>query len=96
MEEQAVLDVLSEVEFSVAHWRELGRQLMPKLDLDAIENQYLSLDRRLEKVIERWKCDGDDPSWERLAVAVSQCKMGGGRIMAMKILQKFRLGEAVI
>ena len=92
-EVQDVLDVLDEVGFSTSHWRELGRRLMPHLDLDAIEDQYTKLERRLEEVIKRWKHGGTDPSWQTLADAVSKCRVGGGPNMAAKILKK--CGEAV-
>ena len=93
---QAVLDVLVEVGFSRANWRELGRRLNPDLDLDAIEAQHSRLERRLEEAIERWYNDGDDPSWETLADAVSKCKKGGGKNMEAKIRKKVGLGEAFI
>ena len=93
---QAILDVLVEVGFSIANWRELGRRLKPDLDLDGIEAQHARLERRLEEAIEVWHNDGDDPSWETLADAVSKCKKGGGKNMAAKIRRKVGLGEAVI
>ena len=93
---QAVLDVLVEVGFSRANWRELGRRLKPNLDLDGIEAQHARLDRCLEEAIEKWYNDGDDPSWETLADAVSKCKEGGGKNMAAKIRRKVGLGEAMI
>ena len=93
---QAVLDVLREIGFSRAHWRELGGRLKPDLDLDGIEAQHSRLERRLEEAIERWYNDGDDPSWETLADAVSKCKEGGGKNMAAKIRKKVGLGKALI
>ena len=87
-----VLDVLSEVGFSTAHWRALGRQLKPDLDLDGIEADHPQNTKRcLEEVIRRWECDGDDPSWETLAVTLSKCKDEGGKNMAAKIRKKVGL-----
>ena len=53
-------------------------RLKPDLDLDAIEADFPRVDRRLEEVVKGWQRDGDDPSWETLAEAVSQCKDGDG------------------
>ena len=92
----AVLDVLREVGFSSAHWREFSRRLEPDLDLNGIEaDRPQNTKRCLEEVIRRWESDGDDPSWETLADAVSKCKEGGGKNMAAKI-RKVGLGEAEI
>ena len=90
-ETQNILDVLSEVEFSSAHWRELGGRLKTK-DVDAIAYQHSNPTRCLEEVIREWQRDGDQPSWETLAMAVSLCRQGGGKNMAAKIRG---LGEAV-
>ena len=90
------MDVLREVGFSGAHWRELGGRLKPDVDLDGIEAQHSRLERRLEEAIERWYNAGDDPSWETLADAVSKCKEGGGKNMAAKIRRKVGLGEVVV
>ena len=90
------MDVLREVGFSGAHWRELGGRLKPDVDLDGIEAQHSRLERRLEEAIERWYNAGDDPSWETLADAVSKCKEGGGKNMAAKIQTKVGLGEVVV
>ena len=90
------MDVLREVGFSGTHWRELGGRLKPDLDLDAIEAQHSSLHRCLEELIGKWERDGDDPSWETLADAMSKCKEGGGKNMAAKIRTKVGLGEVVV
>lgn len=89
---QEILDVLKKVKYSTAHWRELGGRLKPDLDLDAIEADY-SGKRRLEKVITRWLCDGEEPSWEKLADAVSKCEESGGKNVAQKIRELVGLGE---
>ena len=72
--------MLRAVEFSAAYWKALGGRLKPDLDLDAIEANYHKVEDRLEKVIDGWQRDGDNPSWETLAKAVSQCTdVGGGK-----------------
>lgn len=93
-ETQNILDVLSEVKFSSAHWRELGGRLQTK-DVDAIGYQHSNPTRCLEEVIKEWQRDGDQPSWETLANAVSLCRQGGGKNMAAKIREKVGTGEAV-
>lgn len=80
--------------FSETGWRELGRRLKPNLDLNRIESEYTELSRRLEEVIESWIRDGDNPSWEALAKAVSCCKKAGGKNVASDIMKKVGLGEA--
>ena len=83
-----MLDVLRAVEFSAAYWKALGGRLKPDLDLDAIEANYHKVEDRLEKVIDGWQRDGDNPSWETLAKAVSQCTdVGGGKNVGRHILQ---------
>ena len=90
-ETKNILDVLSEVKFSSTHWRELGGRLKAK-DVDAIAYQHSNPTRCLEEVIREWQRDGDQPSWETLAMAVSLCRQGGGKNMAAKIRG---LGEEV-
>ena len=90
---QNILDVLSNVGFSAAYWRELGGKLKPEMDVDAIEANYSDVERRLEEVVKKWQQDGDDPSWETLAKAVTGCKKGGGKNVALKIRQRTGLGE---
>ena len=93
---QDVLDVLRGAGFSSAYWRPLGRRLRPDLDLDAIESNHQTVERRLEEVVNGWQRDGET-SWEKLADAVSQCKdEGGGRNIAQKILERVGLGINVI
>ena len=89
------MDVLNDVGFSAAYWRELGGRLKPCLDMDAIEADHGNVKRRLEDVVEKWQRDGDSPSWETLAEAVALCKVGGGKNLAQKIRQRAGLGEAV-
>ena len=73
-----ILDKLRVVGFSSANWRELGQRLTPGSDFDAIEKDCpLNCHRCLEKVIDEWKRNGDGPSWETLAEAVSKCREGG-------------------
>ena len=93
---QKVLDVLSSVGFSAAHWRELGRRLKPDLDVKAIEANHFKVDRCLEEVVDNWQRDGDDPSWEKLAEAVALCREGGGKNVAERIRREAGLGEAVV
>ena len=87
---QNVLDVLREVQYSSAYWRELGRRLKPDLDLDAIEANHARVEARLEAVIGRWCRDGEGATWEGLAQVVCQCRSGGGKNVAEKIRQKTR------
>ena len=87
--------MLSEVKFSSAHWRELAGRSKTK-DVDAIEHKHSDPTRCLEEVIKEWQRDGDKPSWETLATAVSMCRQGGGKNMGAKIREKFGLGEAVM
>ena len=82
------------VGFSAAYWRELGRRLKPNLDVDAIEVTHARPQRRLEDVVEKWMRDGDDPSWETLAQAVTHCREGGGKNVALKIRQETGIGKA--
>ena len=42
----------------------------------------------------KWKRDGDDPSWQTLAEAVSLCREGGGKNVAFMIKQE--TGQGVI
>ena len=91
-----VLDKLREVGFSFANWRELGQRLTPRSDFDAIEKDYPSdCHRCLERVIDEWKRNGDRPSWEILAEAVSQCR-GGGVNVANDLLVKAGLGKIFV
>lgn len=87
---QDVLDVLREVGFSAAYWRELGRRLKPDLDIDAIEANHPRVEDRLEAVVSAWLrgVDYHAGAWQGLANAVQQCRSGGGRNMAEKIRQK--------
>lgn len=96
-ETQNILDVLSdrEVKFSSAHWRELARRLKTR-DVGAIEYKHSDPTRCLEEVLEEWQRDGQEPSWETLAAAVSMCRQGGGKNMAAKIREKVGLGETVM
>ena len=91
---QNILDVLKNVGFSTAYWRELGRRLKPDLDFDGIEANHRRGERCLEEVIMKWKRDGDDPSWQTLAEAVSLCREGGGKNVAFMIKQE--TGQGVI
>ena len=93
----AVLDVLRTLGFSSAYWRELGKKLKPNLDFDAVESHHKDPDRCMEKVIERWYNDGDNPSWESLAKAVSDCQ-GGGRNVADRIRKRvgLQVGKSVL
>ena len=72
-------------------------RLKPDLDLDAIEADFPRVDRRLEEVVKGWQRDGDDPSWETLAEAVSQCKDGdgGGKNVARNIRQSVGLDTII-
>ena len=63
--------------------------------MDAIKANYSDVERRLEEVVKKWQQDGDDPSWETLARAVTFCRMGGGKNVALKIRQRSGLGEGV-
>ena len=61
--------------------------------MDAIEANHASVQRRLEDVVEKWLRDGDNPSWETLAEAVTLCREGGGKNVGLKIKQKTGLGD---
>ena len=91
-----IKDVLHDVGFSAAYWMELGGRLKPDLDRKAIEADHSSAERCLESVVEKWLQDGDDPSWETLAEAVTLCREGGGKNVAQKIKQKVGIGEACV
>ena len=91
-----ILDVLSIVGFSATHWRELGGRLKPNLDMDAIKANHNTVEECLEDVVEKWLRDGDDPSWETLAEAVTLCRKGGGKNVALKIKQEIGIREAFV
>ena len=61
--------------------------------MDAIEANHASVQRRLEDVVEKWLRDGDNPSWETLAEAVTLCREGGGKNVGLKIKQKTGIGD---
>ena len=88
-----IKDVLRDVGFSARYWRELGERLKPNLDLDAIEANHSNVQRRLEDAVEKWLRDGDDPSWDTLAEAVTNCEEGGGKNVALKIRHKAGIGD---
>ena len=88
-----IKDVLRDVGFSARYWRELGERLKPNLDLDAIEANHSNVQRRLEDAVEKWLRDGDDPSWDTLAEAVTNCEEGGGKNVALKIRHKAGIGN---
>ena len=85
-----VLDVLRTARFSSAKWRPLGLRLIPDPDLNAIQANNATVEERLEKVIDMWQRDGDKPSWETLAEAVSRCD-GGGKNVGRRIQQQVGL-----
>ena len=64
--------------------------------MGAIKANHASVEECLEDVVEQWLRDGDDPSWETLAEAVTLCRMGGGKNVALKIKQETGIGEASV
>ena len=86
-----ILDGLRAVRFSSANWRELGQRLTPTADLDAIEKDHQTSDSRMDKVVDEWKRNGNQPSWETLADAVSLCSGGGQHVMT-RLLREVGIG----
>ena len=85
-----MLDKLRDAGFSAADWKELGRRLKPPVPepaLRAIEANSSKVEHCLEKVIDHWQRNGEDPSWETLAQAVAQCREGGGQNVAANLLR---------
>ena len=86
-----MLDKLHDAGFSAADWKELGRRVKPPVpepDLKRFEaNNSTKVEGCLEKVIDHWKRNGEDPSWETLAQAVAQCREGGGQNVAANLLR---------
>ena len=64
--------------------------------MDAIKANHATVEECLEDVVEQWLRDGDDPSWETLAEAVTLCTKGGGKNVALKIKQETGIGEASV
>ena len=62
--------------------------------MDAIKANHATVEECLEDVVEKWLRDGDDPSWETLAEAVTLCRKGGGKNVALRIKQETGTGEA--
>jgi len=56
--------------------------------MDAIKANHATVEECLEDVVEQWLRDGDDPSWKTLAEAVTLCRKGGGKNVALKIKQE--------
>ena len=77
-----ILAVLRKVGFTSAAWWELGIELELGLDRHAMETDHKTSYRCMLETIEIWLRNGDDPSWEALADAVSQCGRGGKNIAA--------------
>ena len=87
-----ILKVLRKVEFTSAAWWELGLELKLGLDRHAMEEDHKTSNKRLRETIETWLRKGDDPSWEALADAVSECSLGGKNVAA-DIRREIGLGE---
>ena len=85
---QEILDVLREVSFTSAGWRELGRRLKDDMDFDAIESNYSTCERRLEAVITDWSNNDDAAGWHTLSIAIAKCRRGGGKNVARKLCEK--------
>ena len=90
------LDVLHRVGFSAAHWKELGRRLVPTaIDTEAIAVNNRRVQDCLEAVVALWLRDGEGVAgWEGLAGAVARCRGGGGRNVAQNIREITREREA--
>ena len=77
-----ILAVLRKVGFTSAAWWELGIELKLGLDTHAMETDHKTSYRCMLETVEIWLRNGDDPSWEALVDAVSQCGRGGKNIAA--------------
>ena len=86
-----VVDKLRAAGFSAARWKELGQQLTPQADLEAIRVDYQNSHDRFEAVVNGWLRNGDNVRWEALATAVAHCK-GGGRNIAQRLLTAVGIG----
>ena len=88
-----ILEKLKYVDFPFAKWRELAWQLLPNENLDTIEGRYPHPYPRLERVITLWKKKADEPSWQTLAEALSQCSGEAGVTMADDLRFEVGLGK---